>query len=80
MVFTAVKMWIVVFWVVSPSSLVSGYQLFVRIEDGGCKSRYPLTSPHGVTTQKITFDIFTAVRTSSRRQVVLFVRRRLWPI
>jgi hypothetical protein len=40
----AVKMWTVVFWVVTPCSLVSGYE---------CTSKI-LVGLHDVTTQKIT--------------------------
>jgi hypothetical protein len=31
---------------------------------------YPFTSPHGITTQKTTTDIFTAVRTSNLIQII----------
>jgi hypothetical protein len=64
-VFTTVKILVEVFWVVTPCSVVVGYQRFGgpfclhlqgEVEDGGStilqKRWYPTTTLHGVTNQK----------------------------
>jgi hypothetical protein len=54
------QMKIVVFWVVTPCSLIDGYQR----SGGTC---HFCLMDHSVTTQTTTIDIFTTVRTSDLR-------------
>jgi hypothetical protein len=54
-VFTAVKIQVEVFWVVTPWSVVAGYQRFRRWRQRGLPKRwYPTTTLHGITTQTTT--------------------------
>jgi hypothetical protein len=54
-VFTAVKIQVVVFWVVTSCSVVVGY---TTVSDDLAASifrvKYPTTTLHGITTQKIS--------------------------
>jgi hypothetical protein len=52
MVLTAVKMSIVIFWVIMPCGLVDGYQRF----RGTYRLRLTLLRQHGATIQKTTID------------------------
>jgi hypothetical protein len=48
--------------------LVGRYQCFIGTYCFHLQPWYPLTSPHGMTTQKIIIDIFTAMRTSNLKE------------
>lgn len=64
-IMTAVRMWIVVLWVVKPYSLVCGYQHFTSNFTSALKTEVICSSEilvttyrlDGITTQKITFHM-----------------------